>query len=84
MERFEYDPIRQVQTIELIEEPVNDPARARRAPLLHRQFFPAELEALLHYNGFAVEAVYGDFERGPLTKKSESQIVVARPRRGRR
>src|SRR5512146_3131386 len=28
-------------------------------PLAHRQFFPQELEALLHYNGLAVESVAG-------------------------
>ena len=31
-------------------------------PLTQRQFFPAELEALLHYNGFEVESHSGDFE----------------------
>jgi hypothetical protein len=49
-------------------------------PLSQRQFFPQELEALLHYNGFVVEHLWGDFSRAPLTGESESQIVVARAR----
>jgi hypothetical protein len=52
----------------------------RSVPLSQRQFFPQELEGLLHYNGFAVEKVYGDFQRGSLTEDSESQVVVAKLR----
>ncbi len=48
--------------------------------LSQRKFFPAELEALLHANGFTISARYGDFQRGPLDNDSESQIVVCRPR----
>ena len=44
--------------------------------LSHRCFFPAELEALLHYNGFEVLARYGDFEQGELRGDSESQVLV--------
>lgn len=44
--------------------------------LSHRYFFPQELEALLHYNGFKVMCHYGDFELGELRADSESQVLV--------
>jgi len=44
-----------------------------------RALFPEELLALLGYNGFEVEARYGDFERGAFTSRSPLQVVVARP-----
>jgi hypothetical protein len=53
----------------------------RSGPLSQRQFLPQELEALLHYNGFALEACWGDFARGPLRADSESQVITAKLRR---
>ena len=50
----------------------------RRVPLSLRTVFPQELEALLHYNGFAVVERYGDWNLGPLTNESESMILVCR------
>ena len=50
-------------------------------PLTQRQFFPAELEALLHYNGFDLESLTGDFDGEPITAASESQVLIARARR---
>jgi hypothetical protein len=43
-------------------------------PLAHRQFFPQEWEALLHYNGLRVLRVEGDFQGGPLTRESDVMI----------
>jgi SAM-dependent methyltransferase len=77
-ESFDYDPVRQVQLITMSFEPEDDPEDLSVTPLAHRQFFPAELEALLHYNGFAIEERHGDFDRSALTGDSESQVVVAR------
>jgi SAM-dependent methyltransferase len=51
-------------------------------PLAHRQFYPQEMEALLHYNGFEVRELYGDFERGPLVQRSDVMVWHVR-RRGR-
>ena len=79
-ETFHYDPIRQVQLVTMIFEDPDDPNNTFITPLTHKQFFPVELEALVHYNGFVIEDRYGDFERGPLTPESESQIIVARAR----
>ena len=48
-------------------------------PLAHRQFYPCEMEALLHYNGYDVTALYGDFARGPLVQRSDVMVWHARP-----
>jgi SAM-dependent methyltransferase len=58
----QYDPIRQVKT-ETAYRRWRDAAGhdiLRCAPLSLRQVFPQEMEALLHYNGFAVVEWYGD------------------------
>ncbi len=49
--------------------------------MAHAADAPAVLpagEALLHYNGFEVEAVYGDFEGGPLQRDSDTMVWHAR------
>lgn len=58
-ERFAYETRAQVLTVHMQFEPL--PARGRdeasrpwSTPLCHRQFFPQEIEALLHYNGLRV------------------------------
>jgi SAM-dependent methyltransferase len=59
-----------------------DKARAREqvVQLTHRYFFPLELEALLHYNGFRIERHDGDFDGQPLTTESEQQVLHCRLR----
>jgi len=79
-ESFEYDALREVQLVSMVFQSVEELSDLRVLPLSQRQFFPEELMMLLHYNGFRVEARFGDFARGPLTAESESQIVVARAR----
>lgn len=79
-ESFEYDPVSQIQLIRMFFEDESCPRRALSTPLAHRQLFPAELEALLHYNGFEIEELRGGFAGEPLDRHSESQVVVARPR----
>ncbi|MCA9582679.1 MAG: class I SAM-dependent methyltransferase, partial [Myxococcales bacterium] len=76
-EQYEYDPKTQIQTVTM---EFHRRGRVIQTPLTHREIFPAELEALLHYNGFRIEDHYGDFERGPLDRYSESQVVIARRR----
>jgi SAM-dependent methyltransferase len=80
MESTHYDPVHQIRTVNMFLEREDDASKRQLIPLAHRQFFPAELEALLHYNGFRVEQRYGDFELRPFDGQGESQIVVARPR----
>jgi SAM-dependent methyltransferase len=79
-EAFEYDPVRQVQMVSMVFQNLDDLSDMKSLPLSQRQFFPEELRALLHYNGFQVEHMWGDFERGALTDASESQVLVARAR----
>ncbi len=83
-ERFDYDCIRQVLFVTTDFEPVGRPAEGWVLPLAHRQFFPQEWEALLHYNGFDTEEVFGDFHGGPLTASSDVMVWHARARRGPR
>jgi SAM-dependent methyltransferase len=77
-EYFDYDPVRQVLFVTFEFEPTADPRRSWMTPLSHRQFFPREWEALLHYNGFVVQRVDGDFQGGPLTSDSDVMIWHAR------
>jgi SAM-dependent methyltransferase len=73
-EVFDYDRIRQIQFCSMC---FGDDLVT---PLAHRVFFPQELEALLHYNGFATTKVLGDFEGGPLKADSDVMIFHARLR----
>ncbi len=73
-ERFDYDGVRQVLFVSMEFEPVAHPEGAWMTPLAHRQFFPQEWEALLHYNGFRVLRVEGDFHGGPLTRASDVMV----------
>jgi hypothetical protein len=43
-----------------------------------RYFFRFEMEWMLEACGFAIEALYGDFDRGPLWADSAEMIFVAR------
>ncbi|MFH1010790.1 MAG: class I SAM-dependent methyltransferase, partial [bacterium] len=45
-----------------------------------RIFFPQELDALLHYNGFAIDAKYGDYDETPFESTSLRQLIVCRKR----
>jgi SAM-dependent methyltransferase len=46
------------------------------APLSLRQFFPQEMEALLHYNGFKVIERFGDWQGTPLANEHDMMIFV--------
>jgi SAM-dependent methyltransferase len=81
LETFEYDAPRQVQMVSMIFQDASALDDLRIVPLSQRQFFPRELEALLHYNGFTVEACFGDFAEGALESDSESQVLIVRARR---
>jgi len=81
-ERFEYESVRQVLFVTMRFMP-QDGSPEWMTPLAHRQFFPAELEALVAHGGFRVEARHGDFEGGPLGPGSESQVLVCSVARSR-
>ena len=77
-EHFDYDAARQVLFVSMEFEPVGHPEQGWVTPLAHRQFFPQEWEALLHYNGLRVVKVEGDYHGGPLTKESDVMVWHAR------
>jgi len=56
--------------------------RRDHAPMRWRWFHPFEFEHLLARAGLAVRHIYGDYERGPLTARSEELIFVAERRPG--
>lgn len=81
-EVFDYDSLRQVLFISMQFEPMKADGRQDApsgsddefmTPLAHRQFYPLELEALLHYNGFAVERMTGDWDGAPT---NESRTIA--------
>ncbi|MBI4957314.1 MAG: class I SAM-dependent methyltransferase [Myxococcales bacterium] len=89
-ERFDYDPLDQVLLVHMRFEPLDAGRGAPRAKrprppwetvLAHRQFYPQELEALLHYNGFAVTTVHGDFTLSPPTRDSGTLVYHCARRR---
>ncbi len=77
-EFFDYDRARQILFVTMDMTPESNPSASFVVPLAHRQFFPREWEALLHYNGFAIEHLYGDFSRGPFDTNSDVMVVHAR------
>jgi hypothetical protein len=79
-EYFSYDPFAQIETVMMDFEHPDDGRRSFCTPLTQRQFFPAELEALLHYNGFTVESHTGDFKETAIDAATESQVVIAKLR----
>ena len=80
-EAFDYDPATQVQTVTMHFQRLDKPEVDRQTQLALRFYFPQELSALLHYNGFDVLRHEGDFAGEALLAGSESQVVVARARR---
>jgi SAM-dependent methyltransferase len=78
-ERFDYDRQRQVLFLSMEFTP-DDGSDPWMTPLAHRQFYPCEIEALLHYNGIEIVERYGSFVRAPLTSRSETMILRCRAR----
>lgn len=78
-ERFDYDSARQILYVTMEFQPA-DGGESWIVPLTHRQYFPQEIEALLHYNGFEIEAVQGDFGEGSLDRYSDVGVWTTRLR----
>jgi len=76
-EYFSYDPLAQIETVMMDFEHPDDQGLSFCTPLTQRQFFPAELEALMHYNGFKVQSHTGDFDGAPISAATESQVIIA-------
>ncbi len=78
-ERFEYDHARQLL---LVWAEFASPRRGVewRIPLTQRQFFPCEMEALLHYGGFREIRQVVDFGRGGSSSAPDSLVFHCRAR----
>ena len=76
-----WDPVTQVNEVRLIIEEVSDEGVVERRFMRdfeQRYTFRYEMEHLLELCGFDLEAVYGDFDGGPVTEGSEDLVWVAR------
>ena len=85
-EYFAYDHVTQVLHVDLVFTKRDDEAQRWTTHLAQRMYFPQELAALLHYNGFQVLALEGDFAGGPLTGASDMMswhLESARTKRSR-
>lgn len=80
-----YDPDTQICHVRIYYDV--DPRRGRFKPpatprrlvhLAHRQIFPEELRALIAAAGLELGRHVSNFRSGPLTHKTEAQVVVAR------
>lgn len=72
-ERFEYDPIRQLLLVTTRFSP--ERGEPWTIPLTHRQLYPREVEALLHYNGFSDLTFHADFGDRPADASTDSVVV---------
>jgi SAM-dependent methyltransferase len=78
-ERFDYDQFRQLLLVTTRFSPEH--GRPWTIPLTHRQLFPREVEALLHYNGFTDIEFTSDFSDHPADRHTDSAVVSCRPAR---
>jgi SAM-dependent methyltransferase len=79
-EQYSYDRAAQTSRITWHYKAGRRAAGSRRLNM--RCFYPAELDALLHYNGFKIVKKYGDYDRSPFTGDSQKQIVICRKKKG--
>jgi len=47
-------------------------------PFTLRMFYPQEIDALLRYNGFAIEHKFGWYDESPFGDASPKQLIVSR------
>lgn len=80
-EIFDYDRLRQILFVSMCFEPKTEGTKPFMVPLAHRQYFPREWEALLHYNGFETTKISGDFDGRELAQDSDVMVWHARRRR---
>jgi SAM-dependent methyltransferase len=77
-----YDPVTQIAYMRIYYRALDVPAGKERTQVIrlaHRQFFPAELEALLHASGFRVLERWGGFDGQRFAGDSEAQVIICAP-----
>lgn len=72
-----YDAARQIQTMAMFYRRVGE-EREEEGLLELRMWYPAELEAVLRYNGFVVERRYGGHDGSAFDGRAGKQILVCR------
>jgi 2-polyprenyl-3-methyl-5-hydroxy-6-metoxy-1,4-benzoquinol methylase len=81
-EQQQYDPIAQIQHYTFQDRWLypsgQEKEQTTRTAL--RYVFPQEMEALLYYNGFDIQAFYGNWQQEPLTADSPAMILVCKKR----
>jgi SAM-dependent methyltransferase len=73
-ERFQYDVQKQLLKVNMEFTP--DQGKPVSSLLVHRQFFPQEWAAHLHYNGFTVDRMYGAWDGSAPAQDSDVNIYV--------
>lgn len=75
-----YDPATQINHITIYTRREGEQCESI-GTLALRMWFPAELEALLPYNGFAIVERFGGHNRSPFDARSGKQILICRTSR---
>jgi hypothetical protein len=70
-----YDTASQVNHIRLYYQ-LPEQAKETVEELKMRIYFPRELDAVLGYNGFKIEAKLGDYDETPFTSESPKQLII--------
>ena len=52
----------------------------KEGSIVLRLYFPVDLQNLLHYNGFEVWQIHGDYGKGDFNSESERYVILAKPR----
>lgn len=74
-----YDGITQIaEYITFRRWQVNGQIKTRKTKIALRYTFPMEMEALLHYNGFSIEQLLGDWNGTPFNSIHEKMIYVCK------
>ncbi len=73
-EAYTYEPDTQIKRITTYHRLPNQ--EEVEGQLNMRMYFPQELDALLRYNGFEIEAKYGRYDLAPFGPNSEKQLIV--------
>ncbi|MCL0079054.1 class I SAM-dependent methyltransferase [Dehalococcoidia bacterium] len=73
-ENYAYDDANQISRIKLNYK-IGDQAE-KLDEVNMRIFYPQEIDALLKYNGFAIERKFGDYHENPFKSGSPKQIII--------